>query len=229
MGKLTFDNTDCTTKDPNLSTAQRLSVNSILKQERELNCSVSNQIEKITPYGVINGDIRFEDYFNIARYQTFPSKVTVKVVHEYRPLSGGGVPHYGIDSLQDTLSRINGDAASELDQWFLGCTDTVHAESIVKAWSNTVSEKIKIGINERQQYVIPYSVLSYILKTGRNWNGPIGKFRLEITHKEPIVINSCFSGLQRISDRSYVFEADDFIPRENIEIIFLNPPKNYHE
>ena len=77
--------------------------------------------------------------------------------------------------------------------------------------------------------MIPYSVLSYILKTDKNWNGPIGKFRIEITHKEPIVINICFTGLNRVSDRFLLFEADYFIPRENIEIIFLYPPRKYHE
>ena len=70
------------------------------------------------------------------------------------------------------------------------------------------------------QKLVWYKELSYILKTGNNWNGPIKKFRLEITRSPPFFLQTCFKGLKRVSESKYVFEAENYEPSENLNITF---------
>lgn len=70
--------------------------------------------------------------------------------------------------------------------------------------------------------------LSYILVTGANWNGSIGRFRLEIKTDGRQIVDTCFDGLERVSDTSLVFEATNFTPTENLSVMFHAPLAKRH-
>ena len=202
LGKLMFDNTDCRTKDPNLSIEQDVIVKNLIRQEKELNCAVPTQIDIFFPKSYENAS---DDYINIARYQTFPSKSVVKVVHKYQPILGGGWIGISMDTLNERVVEEND-----------VCMDKVHYKKTLSNWSD------EYQIDDFGKWGVPVYWTNYILITGQNWNGPIGNFRLEING---LLISTCFEGLKQVSDQSFVFEATDFIPTENINITFYGPPR----
>ncbi len=66
------------------------------------------------------------------------------------------------------------------------------------------------------------SRLMYILKTAANWKGPIGTFKL--TLKKPSsksLISLCWSGLKKIDATTFEFNAKNFIPKTDLDILFI--------
>jgi hypothetical protein len=73
--------------------------------------------------------------------------------------------------------------------------------------------------------------IQYILKTGANWRGPIGKFRLEITPDNPddlIIVEGKYP-LKRQSDGVCVVELQNFTPTENLRIWMLQTKYEWDE
>ena len=81
-------------------------------------------------------------------------------------------------------------------------------------------EKTPVEDRSFMAELVMYDELSYILKTGNNWNGPIEKFRLEITGYPPFILQTCFKGLKRVSESTYLFEAENYEPKENLNLTF---------
>lgn len=67
--------------------------------------------------------------------------------------------------------------------------------------------------------------VDYVLTTGRNWKGPIGRFRLTLDkgHKSNI-ISLCMAGVRRIGPTKFVVERRDFEPEEDLHIMILEMP-----
>jgi hypothetical protein len=62
----------------------------------------------------------------------------------------------------------------------------------------------------------------YILRTGANWAGPIGKFRLTIRKEPPYQrVFFCADGVRREDSQTFVVEKTNFVPRSDLKIIFL--------
>jgi Domain of unknown function (DUF4424) len=67
--------------------------------------------------------------------------------------------------------------------------------------------------------------LSYILSTARNWQGPIGTFHLVIDKLDPSwLVSVCRDGLAKTSPTRFEFLASDYLPDQDLEILFLEPP-----
>lgn len=65
----------------------------------------------------------------------------------------------------------------------------------------------------------PFTV-GYILKTARNWNGPIGDFRLKISDGHGSLFSFCVpDGLQAAGDGTS-WTAQDFVPDTDLSIVF---------
>lgn len=67
----------------------------------------------------------------------------------------------------------------------------------------------------------PFTV-GYILQTARFWNGPIGDFRLKITRDKADFVSFCVpDGLSAVGDGES-WEASDFVPRSDLNIVFFD-------
>ncbi len=217
-GQIKFDNSDCNTSELVLNDDLKAKISSIQKLEKQHSCKAEPTIQSIDPYS------EAEEYVSILRNQKFPAKSITKVVHEYKPDIWGGVPLYDIFSMEEAL--INGRPLfEEQDSAELNCVNKKEALDILADWEKTLRQNVPESELLNGGHLIANSGLSYILKTGKNWNGRIGKFRIEVnTGSTEAILNTCFEGLRRVSNSSYIFEAEDYLPNENIDITFYNWP-----
>ncbi|WP_341206942.1 DUF4424 family protein [uncultured Psychrosphaera sp.] len=225
-----FDNSDCTSDGIELNNDDQQLVSELLSLEGQNECvTPSRLVQPVNPYEGTASPSYFwdpvidaEDYVSMVRTQVFPANSLTKVVHEYRPDVGGGIPQWEIQE--------DGDLRFTADEWeilprdgyfgYFGCTSWTEYSSAVLHWKDTwetwqVWNDLDVPIFQNW--------LSYVLVTGANWNGPIGHFRLEITTDGRQIVDTCFDGLERVSDTSLVFEATDFTPTENLSVTFHAP------
>jgi len=63
----------------------------------------------------------------------------------------------------------------------------------------------------------------YVLRTGANWNGPIGHFRLTIRKtKATDKVTLCLDGIKRVNETDSVIEKKDFLPKTDLRILFVD-------
>ena len=163
-------------------------------------------------------------YYLVLRQQIFPSKQIVRVVHEYTPAVGGGIPYYNYLEMENALMAIQNDEGQRKEHGrFLNCTSVKDALPSVKDWIAFMGKsKIKDLYDGENygKYLVWYSTLSYILNTGRNWKGAIKDFKLTVSADRPFFLNTCFEGLERTSDTSYEFKATNYVPDNDIYLMF---------
>lgn len=134
----------------------------------------------------------------------FPAGKPVKVSHRYKPSVGGTVAMTFIDQGKPGVNHKDYVERFCIDQPFMQT-----AAKLVKAAG-------KSGPNYTEQW------LSYILKTGANWGGPIGKFTLTIDKERPQdYVSFCGNGVKKIGPTTFEMKADDFYPQKDLHILFL--------
>lgn len=231
-----FDNSDCTSDGIELNNDDQQRVSELLSLESQNECGTpSRLVQPVNPYeGTASpfdyGDpvIDAEDYVSMVRTQVFPANSLTKVVHEYRPDVGSGVPQWEVSE--------EGDLWFTADEWeirpeedsfresYFGCTSWTEYSSAVLHWRDPSSTGFQFSNSDGPDHVlVGQNWLSYVLVTGANWNGPIGHFRLEISTDGRQIVDTCFDGLERVSDTSLVFEATDFTPTQNLSVMFHAP------
>lgn len=78
---------------------------------------------------------------------------------------------------------------------------------------------------QKAKYDIPTSTIAYILTTGANWKGPIGKFKLTIKKSDPNEkLSFCGTGVKKIDAKTFVMEKNNFTPKQDLNIIYLGKP-----
>lgn len=142
---------------------------------------------------------------SVTRRQTFPAKTTVAVEHEYAPLAGGSVAGALYASQRD-------------NKYF---KETQRKYCIEKNWltSFDVRAKGKNGVDA------PYSEiwLGYVLKTGANWKGPIGDFRLVVDKGKPdSLVSFCADGVRKISATQFETRHVNFTPARDLDILIVD-------
>lgn len=77
----------------------------------------------------------------------------------------------------------------------------------------------------KAKYDTPTTTIKYILTTGANWKGPIGKFKLTIkkshSHEK---ISFCGTGVKKIDTNTFVMEKTNFTPTKDLNIIYFGKP-----
>jgi hypothetical protein len=71
---------------------------------------------------------------------------------------------------------------------------------------------------------VPFSEerIEYVLRTGANWAGPIGSFRLVVDKGDAdSLISFCGEGVKRLSPTQFEMRATDFVPRRDLSILIL--------
>lgn len=133
--------------------------------------------------------------------QTFPAGKTLKVVHEYTPATGGeALLWFQDEERQAKISKY--------------CLEP----DFVK-WLDKTNQPDK-GVLLSPRYV------EYILTTGANWKGPIGKFRLTVQkQKAPDKLSLCGTGLKKVDARTFVMEKTDFTPEQDLAVMFVHQHK----
>lgn len=77
----------------------------------------------------------------------------------------------------------------------------------------------------KAKYDIPTSTIEYILTTGANWKGPIGKFTLTLKKSDPNeTLSFCGTGVKKIDATTFVMEKNNFTPTKDLNIIYFGKP-----
>jgi len=137
--------------------------------------------------------------------QTFPAGRDVVVTHAYTPAVGSSVgtmvgsPGYAADA----------EGAAERARY---CIDAAFLAAV---------ERGKGGA----EYP-PYTEqrIAYVLKTGGNWAGPIGHFRLVVDKGSPRnLVSFCASGVRKTGPTTFEVRKTNWRPDRDLSILILRP------
>jgi hypothetical protein len=132
---------------------------------------------------------------------TFPANADLAVHHDYTPAVGGTVGVYFMDS-----------AETAADYAHRYCTDASFVSGLEKR-QRAVVAKGGYGYQERW--------LSYVLTTGGNWAGAIGRFRLIIDKgSTDNLVSFCGEGVKKVGPTTFQMEKTDFWPTRDLDILF---------
>jgi len=138
---------------------------------------------------------------------SFAADRQIDVRHVYKPAIGGTV---GVTFLQD--GKAKGEQFDAyvtkycLDKGIVGAVERAAAKSpegyppMTETW------------------------ISYILTSGGNWSGSIGKFRLTVDKgDEKNLISFCGTGVRKVGPTTFEIAADDFYPERDLDFLILRP------
>ncbi|MGO4352219.1 DUF4424 domain-containing protein [Rhizobium sp. RAF36] len=138
----------------------------------------------------------------------FPAKAKVTVSHRYTPSVGGTV---AISFLEE--GEAKGDRYADYVRRY--CMD----QGFVKVAQKLAKGQENSGPNYTESWI------SYILKTGANWNGPIKNFKLTLDKgKAKNLISFCGTGVKKTGPTTFEMTATDFWPEQDLDILILNAP-----
>src|SRR3974390_896538 len=133
--------------------------------------------------------------------QHFPANGTVRVSHTYVPVVGG--------------SYIDDDG-SHVAQRYCGVNTLLQ----IKQLKSKVSSRQEPGLS------LWWRSVQYILTTANNWSGPIKHFHLEVDSDAPDeILLTCMPSIKQASPTRYEFDALDFRPDHNLDLVILQPHK----
>jgi hypothetical protein len=129
--------------------------------------------------------------------QIFPAGQTTRITHRYKPVIGFYWSGNEISVDDRNLSDV--------------CPDKAFVDAL-KALPVTPPD-----------HLAAYETVQYILKTGANWAGPIGRFRLEINKARADLVSLCpIRGLKlERRGQSFVAEAAQYVPTTDIRLLFV--------
>lgn len=132
--------------------------------------------------------------------QTFKANADTLVHHDYEP--GTGMWFYDPSMLKDTSLTA------------LYCIDKGTARALSKP-------------PEGRSFAIAHDI-RYVLMTGNNWAGPIGKFELTVDKLDPeAVVSFCMDGVKKISPTQFRVERENFTPERDLAVLVVTPtPKD---
>jgi hypothetical protein len=137
---------------------------------------------------------------------TFPNGKDIHVSHQYNTSVG---IMSGVIFLDD--GKPSGETYETYKQKY--CIDEAFVKTTQKLLKEATDEKY---YQERW--------ISYILTTGNNWAGPIGKFTLTIDKDKPDnYISFCGDNVKKIGPTTFQMSATDFSPTRDLEILMLVP------
>ncbi|MFM5906485.1 MAG: DUF4424 family protein [Novosphingobium sp.] len=166
--------------------------------------------------GLLRRDPRDPDYIlpawdmvtHATRRQVFPAGRTVTASHEYAPLAGGSVAGSLYPEFRKTADWQDHARLYCIDKDFLAAFDAREARNR----------------KARPDSPNPYGEtwLHYILRSGRNWKGPIRDFRLVIDKgKADNLVSFCMNGVKKISPTRFEVRKANFEPAGDLQILIV--------
>jgi hypothetical protein len=140
--------------------------------------------------------------------QTFPARREIGIDHRYQPSVGASV----MTSL--------GHPELVKEPWFAEyqqkyCMDKDFLAAVDRARRGRKADSATPLAEER---------IAYVLKTGANWAGPIGDFRLVVDKGAPThIVSFCGEGVKKISATQFEMRKRDFTPQADLYILILKP------
>ncbi len=143
--------------------------------------------------------------------QTFPANAETRVEHSYKPATG--------ESAGTSLGwpgQVKEDWFKTYQQKYCMDRDFLNTMSRTRA-----AAKLEFGAPFTEQRI------SYILRTGANWAGPIRDFRLVIDKGAPKnVVSFCGQGVKKISATQFEIRRQNFTPTEDFHVLIMRPTEN---
>jgi Domain of unknown function (DUF4424) len=143
---------------------------------------------------------------NFVRQQTFPVGRDVIVEHEYAASEGGsvGTPltsrDVDVETLRDYRTTYCVDDAFLRAARAMGARESRGSGSVQEVW------------------------VSYVLKTGANWAGPIGRFRLVVDKGDTeALVSFCGQNVTKISPTQFEMVRTNWRPDKDLDLLFLLP------
>ncbi len=137
----------------------------------------------------------------------FPAGQAIEVRHRYKPSIGGTAGSIfagGVD--KDLLRR-----AGYLDRY---CIDD--------AFLRAVERKLAAG----EGYLLEERI-SYVLRSGANWAGSIGRFHLTVDKSAPdFLVSFCGQGVEKTGPTTFEMVFEDFYPERDLDFLFIAPADN---
>lgn len=139
--------------------------------------------------------------------QTFPANSTINIKHSYTPYHGSFyVP--SIDDIKLLDSYLPADFVKD------SCLDQSTRKSV---------EKKILRIVNKQDHLINFYFISYILTTANNWKKPIKDFHLILEKPENAIMSLCFDyKLTKTSPTRFESHIENFIPKKDLKIYFIS-------
>jgi Domain of unknown function (DUF4424) len=139
--------------------------------------------------------------------QSFPAGRPVRLVQDYAPSVGGtsgtaigGKGWRTADYMRDYPAKY--------------CIDQSFESAVDRAM---VAKKAEYAPFTEER-------INYVLKTGANWAGPIGAFRLVVDKGEPDnLVSFCGDGVAKVGATKFEMRKTDFTPKEDLHILILVP------
>lgn len=139
----------------------------------------------------------------VTRRQVFPAGRSVSVEHSYSPMPGGSVGGAFNREYRGTPEFAGKRKTYCVDDGFIRAFDARQAK-----------------LKEPHAYSEIW--LAYVLKTGANWAGPIGDFRLVIDKGAvDTLVSFCGSGVKKIGPTQFEVRYQNFTPREDLNVLIV--------
>ncbi len=142
------------------------------------------------------------------RQQTFPPQARVAVEHRYRTSLG-----VSFDTILRKGLRQNSGVAAEVQRYRNDyCITDAFLAGLDKMSGSKEANTTKV--EERR--------ISYVLKTGANWAGPIKDFRMVVDKEKPDrLVSFCADNIKPISKSAFEVRAKDFVPTKDLKILIV--------
>ena len=189
--------------------AQQLKINELPQQTRDRAITAGLLVQSGTnDKGEPLYDPTWTLKTSVVRQQTFPPGKPVSVEHRYRTSVG-----MSFDTVLRQGLRQSKALESEVQRYKTNyCILDDFLRSVDKLAGADEANKAKIL--ERR--------ISYVLKTGANWAGPIKNFRLVVDKGQPDrIVSFCSDGVKKISATAFEVRATDFTPTQDLNIIIV--------
>lgn len=145
---------------------------------------------------------------SVTRTQVFPAGRPVAVSHSYKPFVGGSVGgRFGKQHRRD-------DFFLEAKQKY--CID----DDFLRAMDRRAKVELN-GADYSEKWI------SYVLTSGANWAGPIGRFRLVVDKGAAgNLVSFCETGVRKIDDRRFEVVRENFVPKRNLDVLIVDFTQN---
>jgi hypothetical protein len=145
----------------------------------------------------------------VVRKQTFPPGKPVAVEHRYRTSVG-----LSLDTVLRKAVRQTPAMAAEFQRYR---TDYCVPDELLKG-----IDKIA-GATDANTAKLQERRISYILKTGANWAGPIKDFRMVVDKgRADRMVSFCADNVKKISPTAFEVRAKDFTPTQDLKILLIS-------
>lgn len=141
--------------------------------------------------------------------QTFPAGREIVVEHRYKPATGGSV------------GTVVGSPGFMTTPEWAGTRDRYCIDSAFLA-------AVKKGQGQAEYPPYTEARIAYVLKTGGNWAGPIGDFRMVIDKGSAAnLVSFCASGVKKIGPTTFEVRHTNWKPDRDLSILILKPLPPY--